>query len=65
MGEYGWAGAAKTYYWIDPKKEIIGIFLTQSMCNFSILEKTFQTLVYQAIVKYGFPSAVLILNKSV
>lgn len=50
QGEYGWAGAAKTYYWVDPKENIIAIFLTQSMCNFSMIERTFQTLVYQAIL---------------
>jgi len=50
-GEYGWAGAAKTYYWIDPKEQLIGIFLTQSMCNFSMIERTFQTLVYQALIE--------------
>ena len=24
-----WAGLANTYFWIDPKKHITGIFLTQ------------------------------------
>ena len=24
-----WAGLANTYYWIDPKKNITGVFLTQ------------------------------------
>ena len=49
QGEYGWSGAAKTYYWIDPKENLIGIFLTQSMCNFSMIELTFRTLTYQAL----------------
>ena len=49
VGEYGWAGAAKTYYWIDPKEELIGIFLTQSMCDFSLIQRTFQALVYQSL----------------
>ena len=50
IGEYGWAGAAKTYYWIDPKEELIGIFLTQSMCDFSMIQRTFQALTYQALI---------------
>ena len=50
VGEYGWAGAAKTYYWIDPKEELIGIFMTQSMCDFSMIERTFQALVYQSLI---------------
>ncbi len=29
IGEHGWGGAAHTYYWIDPKNEVIGIFMTQ------------------------------------
>lgn len=49
-GAYGWAGAAKTYYWVDPKEEIIGLFLTQYMCNFSTIERAFQALVYQSII---------------
>ncbi|AHE65849.1 serine hydrolase domain-containing protein [Legionella oakridgensis] len=50
VGEYGWAGAAKTYYWIDPKEELIGLFFTQAMLNFSMILRHFQTLVYQAII---------------
>jgi CubicO group peptidase (beta-lactamase class C family) len=29
IGEYGWYGYATTYFWIDPKQDTIGIFLTQ------------------------------------
>ena len=50
-GEFGWAGAAKTYYWIDVKEELIGLFLTQSLCNFSTIERIFQTLTYQAVLE--------------
>jgi CubicO group peptidase (beta-lactamase class C family) len=49
-GEYGWGGAAKTYYWVDPKEELIGIFFSQWMCNFSMIERQFQTLAYQAVL---------------
>jgi CubicO group peptidase (beta-lactamase class C family) len=50
QGEYGWGGAAKTYYWIDPKEELVGIFFTQWMCNFSMVERQFQTLAYHGIM---------------
>lgn len=50
IGEFGWGGAAKTYYWIDPKEELIGIFFTQSMANFSLIQRRFQALVYQAVI---------------
>jgi CubicO group peptidase (beta-lactamase class C family) len=28
-GAYGWAGYAGTYFWIDPKEELIGIYMVQ------------------------------------
>jgi len=49
-GEYGWAGAAKTYYWVDPVEEIVGVFMSQFMIAFELPDKDFQTLVYQALV---------------
>lgn len=49
LGEYGWGGAAKTYYWIDPVEKIIGLFMRQDMMDFDAHEKDFQTLVYQAL----------------
>ena len=51
IGEYGWSGAAKTYYWVDPKKEFIGILMAQYMVSFDTLEKDFQVLAYQALVE--------------
>jgi len=49
-GEYGWAGAAKTYFWIDPKQELVGILMAQFMLAFDLPEKPFQVLAYQALV---------------
>ena len=51
VGEFGWAGAAKTYYWVDPKEELIGILMTQYMASFDLPEKDFQVLSYQAIIE--------------
>lgn len=51
VGEFGWGGAAKTYYWIDPQEELIGILMTQYMVGFDIPEKDFQVLVYQALME--------------
>jgi len=51
IGEYGWSGAAKTYYWVDPKAELIGILMAQYMVSFDTLEKDFQLLAYQALVE--------------
>ena len=50
LGEYGWGGAAKTYYWVDPQEEIVGIAMSQSMMAFDQPEITFRVLAYQALV---------------
>jgi CubicO group peptidase (beta-lactamase class C family) len=49
VGEFGWSGAAKTSYWVDPKEELIGLFMTQSMMSFDLPELDLRALVYQAI----------------
>jgi CubicO group peptidase (beta-lactamase class C family) len=50
VGNFGWSGAAKTYFWIDPKEELVAIFMAQGMNNFSNIHVVFQNLVYQAII---------------
>jgi CubicO group peptidase (beta-lactamase class C family) len=50
VGEFGWGGAAKTYYWVDPREEIVGLLMSQSMMQFDVPEKDFQVLTYQALV---------------
>jgi len=51
VGEFGWAGAAKTYYWVDPKEELVGILMAQYMVGFDFPEKDFQVLAYQALME--------------
>jgi CubicO group peptidase (beta-lactamase class C family) len=51
VGEFGWGGAAKTYYWIDPQEELIGILMAQYMAGYDVPEKDFQVLVYQALME--------------
>jgi len=50
VGEFGWGGAAKTYYWVDPQEEIVGILMSQSMMQFESPEIDFQALTYQALL---------------
>ncbi|GAB4192393.1 MAG: serine hydrolase domain-containing protein [Roseiflexaceae bacterium] len=50
VGEFGWSGAAKTYYWVDPKEQLVGLFMTQFMVGFDMPEQDFRVLTYQAIV---------------
>jgi CubicO group peptidase (beta-lactamase class C family) len=50
VGEYGWSGAAKTHYWVDPQEALIGVFMTQFMVGMDIPEKDFQVIAYAAIM---------------
>jgi CubicO group peptidase (beta-lactamase class C family) len=49
VGEFGWAGAAKTYYWVDPQEQLVGIFMSQYMMCFDQPQNDFQVLAYQAV----------------
>ena len=50
-GEFMWAGYAGTYFWVDPKEEIVGIYMTQAPSPIrAYYRKMFKALVYQALV---------------
>ena len=49
-GEYGWTGAAKTYYWVDPTEDLVGVFMSQYMTGMLTPDRDFRSLTYQAIV---------------
>jgi CubicO group peptidase (beta-lactamase class C family) len=51
VGMYDWAGAATTYFWVDPQEELIGLLMLQFMPigTYSVLPD-FQVSVYQSIV---------------
>ena len=50
MGTFGWDGAFYTRFWIDPKEDMIGVFLSQVQNNWSSsLIGKFRVLAYQAI----------------
>jgi len=50
-GTFGWGGAFHTLFWVDPKEELIGIFMTQlgSMADKSQHRK-FRVMAYAAII---------------
>jgi CubicO group peptidase (beta-lactamase class C family) len=49
-GEYAWGGAASTAFWIDPKEELIVIFMTQLIpSSFYPIRRELRTLAYAAI----------------
>ena len=50
-GEFMWAGYAGTYFWVDPKEEIVGVYMSQAPSPVrSYYRKLIKQLVYQAIV---------------
>jgi len=52
VGEYGWSGAAGTTFWIDPKEELLAIYMVQaSEGDTRFLRTQFRTMVQAAIVE--------------
>ena len=50
QGEFMWGGWAGTFFWGDPKEEIVGVYLTQSPGPVRpYYRRLFKNLVYQAI----------------
>jgi CubicO group peptidase (beta-lactamase class C family) len=51
-GTYYWFGVAGTSFWIDPKQDLIGIFMVQIRPNRDVnFRDQFKRLVYQAVVE--------------
>ena len=51
-GNYGWDGAASTYFWVDPKEDLTAIILPQHMpCTGFPAAQDFAVAVYQALVE--------------
>jgi CubicO group peptidase (beta-lactamase class C family) len=49
-GDFNWAGYAATWFWVDPKEEIVAVFTIQEPGPLSLYHRTlFRQLVYQAI----------------
>lgn len=50
-GQFGWAGAATTFVIMDPKEEMVAIFLTQYMPHDFSISGKWQRLVYESLKK--------------
>jgi CubicO group peptidase (beta-lactamase class C family) len=49
-GDFSWGGMASTYFWIDPREELIVIFMTQLMPSATYpIRRELRTLVYSAL----------------
>ena len=51
-GEYAWGGAASTAFWIDPREELIAIFMTQLLPSSAYpVRRELRTMVYSAFTE--------------
>jgi CubicO group peptidase (beta-lactamase class C family) len=50
VGSYTWAGAACTFFWVDPKEDLFGLFLVQRTPYSARVYAAFPLLTYQALV---------------
>jgi CubicO group peptidase (beta-lactamase class C family) len=49
-GEFMWAGYAGTYFWVDPKEEIVGVYMSQAPTpSRAYYRKLIKQLAYSAI----------------
>jgi len=50
-GEYGWGGAASTVFWVNPKEEMVVIFLTQLLPSSTYqVRREIRSLVYSSLM---------------
>jgi CubicO group peptidase (beta-lactamase class C family) len=50
-GEFMWAGYAGTYFWVDPKEELVAVYMSQAPSTArAYYRKLVKQLVYAAIV---------------
>jgi CubicO group peptidase (beta-lactamase class C family) len=50
VGTYSWGGIFYTYFWVDPDRELIGIFMTQIYPSDDLkLHQEFKRLTYEAL----------------
>jgi len=47
IGEFGWAGAAATYFLVDPKNDLTAVLMTQVLGADNILQKDFFKEIYK------------------
>ena len=52
VGDYSWGGAASTYFWIDPKEDLITIFMAQLLPSTTYpIRRELRTLVYSSFTE--------------
>lgn len=51
VGEYYWGGAGGTYFWVDPKQDMLVVFMMQSPKNRVPCRSILRNMVCASIVK--------------
>jgi CubicO group peptidase (beta-lactamase class C family) len=49
VGEFGWAGAASTYFWVDPQEQMTGVVMTQYLGSMLPLADDMRSAAYQML----------------
>ena len=49
QGEFGWAGAASTFFWVDPSADLLGVVMTQFLGSALPLAEDMRTAAYQSL----------------
>jgi CubicO group peptidase (beta-lactamase class C family) len=50
VGDYHWSGVGGTFFWVDPKEQLVAVLMAQAMNQRECLRQMFKNLVYAAIV---------------
>ena len=48
-GDYSWSGVSGTYFWIDPREQLIAVLMTQAPLQRMRYRYLMRALVYQAV----------------
>lgn len=51
VGAFGWAGAATTYFTVDPQEDMTYVIMAQKMPNDTAIRNKVENLIYQALVE--------------
>ena len=49
LGDYTWSGFGGTTFWVDPREELVAVWMMQAPSQLQHYRQRFHTLVYQAI----------------
>jgi CubicO group peptidase (beta-lactamase class C family) len=51
-GSFGWGGSYGTYFWVDPKEQLVAILMTHTSTSvIGLIQRDFETAVLQAVVE--------------